>query len=39
MVAEKLLMTEKEAEYWIVDLIRQSSLDAKLDSKLVHILI
>ena len=35
MLAEKLNMTNEEAEKWIVDLIRNARLDAKIDSKLV----
>jgi hypothetical protein len=37
MLAEKLNMTNEEAEKWIVDLIRNARLDAKIDSKLVII--
>ncbi len=37
MLAEKLNMTNEEAEKWIVDLIRNARLDAKIDSKLVNI--
>lgn len=37
MLAEKLNMTEEEAERWIVNLIRNARLDAKIDSKLVSI--
>ena len=36
MLAEKLNMTNEEAEKWIVDLIRNARLDAKIDSKLVR---
>ena len=36
MLAEKLNMTNEEAEKWIVDLIRNARLDAKIDSKLVN---
>jgi translation initiation factor 3 subunit E len=35
MLAEKLNMSLGEAEKWIVDLIRNARLDAKIDSKLV----
>lgn len=34
MLAEKLNMTTEEAERWIVNLIRNARLDAKIDSKL-----
>merc|ERR1719192_3259695 len=37
MLAEKLNMGTKEAERWIVNLIRQAKLDAKIDSKLGHV--
>jgi translation initiation factor 3 subunit E len=37
MLAEKLNMSEEEAERWIVNLIRNARLDAKIDSKLVNI--
>ncbi len=33
MLAEKLNMTSDEAERWIVNLIRNASLDAKIDSQ------
>merc|ERR1719357_450629 len=33
MLAQKLNMSEEEAERWIVNLIRNASLDAKIDSK------
>jgi translation initiation factor 3 subunit E len=33
MLAEKLNMTADEAERWIVNLIRNASLDAKIDSQ------
>merc|ERR1719327_2427290 len=33
MLAEKLNMTTEEAERWIVNLIRNAKLDAKIDSK------
>merc|ERR1719481_975298 len=33
MLAEKLNMTAEEAERWIVNLIRNAKLDAKIDSK------
>ena len=35
MLAEKLNMAEDEAERWIVNLIRNAQLDAKIDSKMV----
>ena len=35
MLAEKLNMTPDDAERWIVNLIRNARLDAKIDSKLV----
>jgi translation initiation factor 3 subunit E len=35
MLAEKLNMSPEEAERWIVNLIRNAKLDAKIDSKLV----
>merc|ERR1719245_309830 len=37
MLAEKLNMTPEEAERWIVNLIRNAKLDAKIDSKLGHV--
>lgn len=37
MLADKLNMTEEEAERWIVNLIRHARLDAKIDSKLGHV--
>jgi len=37
MLADKLNMTPEEAERWIVNLIRQARLDAKIDSKLGHV--
>lgn len=37
MLAEKLNMTNEEAEKWIVDLIRNARLDAKIDSKQGHV--
>ncbi|XP_071496444.1 eukaryotic translation initiation factor 3 subunit E-like [Diadema antillarum] len=37
MLAEKLNMKPDEAERWIVNLIRNARLDAKLDSKLGHV--
>ncbi|XP_076039971.1 eukaryotic translation initiation factor 3 subunit e [Oratosquilla oratoria] len=37
MLAEKLNMSPKEAERWIVNLIRQAKLDAKIDSQLGHV--
>lgn len=39
MLAEKLNMTPDEAERWIVNLIRNARLDAKIDSKLVSIIL
>ena len=35
MLAEKLNMTPEDAERWIVNLIRNARLDAKIDSQLV----
>ena len=37
MLAEKLNMAPEEAERWIVNLIRNAHLDAKIDSKLVSV--
>ncbi|KAJ8305792.1 hypothetical protein KUTeg_016337 [Tegillarca granosa] len=37
MLAEKLNMTVDDAERWIVNLIRNARLDAKIDSKLGHV--
>lgn len=37
MLAEKLNMTPQDAERWIVNLIRQAKLDAKIDSKEGHV--
>lgn len=37
MLAEKLNMNPDEAECWIVNLIRNARLDAKIDSKLGHV--
>lgn len=37
MFADKLNMEINEAECWIVNLIRSARLDAKIDSKLGHI--
>ncbi|XP_013773860.1 eukaryotic translation initiation factor 3 subunit E-B-like [Limulus polyphemus] len=37
MLAQKLNMTPEEAERWIVNLIRNARLDAKIDSKLGHV--
>ncbi|EHB12276.1 Eukaryotic translation initiation factor 3 subunit E [Heterocephalus glaber] len=37
MLADKLNMTPEEAERWIVNLIRNARLDAKIDSKLGHV--
>jgi len=38
MLAEKLDMSSEEAERWIVDLIRQAKLDAKIDSQKGHVI-
>ncbi|CDW54243.1 eukaryotic translation initiation factor 3 [Trichuris trichiura] len=38
-LADKLSMTEEDAEKWVVNLIGQSRLDAKLDAKLGHIIV
>jgi len=37
MLAEKLNMAPEDAEKWIVNLIRNARLDAKIDSKLGHV--
>lgn len=37
MLADKLNMSPKEAERWIVNLIRQAKLDAKIDSQQGHV--
>jgi len=37
MLAEKLNMKPQEAERWIVNLIRNAKLDAKIDSQLGHV--
>jgi len=37
MLAEKLNMKPNEAEHWIVNLIRQAKLDAKIDSQQGHV--
>jgi translation initiation factor 3 subunit E len=37
MLSDKLNMSPEEAERWIVNLIRQARLDAKIDSKLGHV--
>lgn len=37
MLADKLNMTPEQAEKWIVNLIRNARLDAKIDSKLGHV--
>ncbi|KAF2350391.1 Proteasome component (PCI) domain [Trinorchestia longiramus] len=37
MLAEKLNMSPPDAERWIVDLIRQAKLDAKIDSQQGHV--
>ena len=39
MLTEKLSMTPEEAERWIVNLIRNARLYAKIDSKLGHVVI
>ena len=36
MLADKLNMNPEDAERWIVNLIRNARLDAKIDSKLVR---
>ena len=38
MLAQKLNMTTEEAERWIVNMIRSTSLDAKIDLKMVSFL-
>jgi len=38
MLADKLDMPYEEAERWIVDLVRQAKLDAKIDSQLGHVI-
>lgn len=38
MLADKLNMETDEAECWIVNLIRNARLDAKIDSKLGHVI-
>jgi translation initiation factor 3 subunit E len=38
MLAEKLNMKPNEAERWIVNLIRQAKLDAKIDSQQGHVI-
>lgn len=37
MLADKLNMPSEEAERWIVNLVRNARLDAKIDSKLGHV--
>merc|ERR1719365_97975 len=37
MLADKLSMSPEEAERWIVNLIRNAKLDAKIDSQLGHV--
>ncbi|GAB6029419.1 Eukaryotic translation initiation factor 3 subunit E [Chamberlinius hualienensis] len=37
MLADKLNMDPDDAEHWIVDLIRNAQLNAKIDSKLGHV--
>ena len=39
MLAEKLNMTPEAAEKWIVNLIRNARLDAKIDSKEVMLIL
>lgn len=40
MLAEKLNMSSEDAEKWIVNMIRNARLDAKIDSQLVsHIIL
>jgi translation initiation factor 3 subunit E len=38
MLAEKLNMDQESAERWIVNLIRNAKLDAKIDSKENHVI-
>lgn len=38
MLADKLNMEPNAAECWIVNLIRNARLDAKIDSKLGHVI-
>ena len=38
MLADKLNMSVDEAERWIVNLIRNAKLDAKIDSKMGHVM-
>jgi len=38
MLAEKLNMDQEAAERWIVDLIRNARLDAKIDSAANHVI-
>lgn len=38
MLADKLNMSAEDAEKWIVNLIRNARLDAKIDSQLVSII-
>jgi len=38
MLADKLNMSVAEAERWIVNLIRNARLDAKIDSKMGHVM-
>ena len=37
MLAQKLNMESDDAERWIVNLIRNAKLDAKIDSQLGHV--
>lgn len=37
MLAEKLNMSARDAEHWIVNLIRHAKLDAKIDSSKGHV--
>ena len=38
MLADKLSMVPQEAEQWIVDLVREARLDAKIDSEKNHVI-
>ena len=38
MLAERLSMGQEEAELWIVNLIRNARLDAKIDSEKHHVI-
>ena len=37
MLAQKLNMSEDEAEKWVVNMIRNARLDAKIDSEKGHV--